>query len=181
MRNSDPLALSSNEEAVASDEPGMREFLAFELADERYALPLSTVREIMRLPPVTEVPRAPDDVLGIISVRGKITTLVDLRSRVRMAQSPVSSRTRVLLVDEGEEVMGLLVDRVLQVYRLTEGEVEMASVLGDRSSSYVMGIGRPHSRRLKDVEFVDEAIPEGEQGKELLILLDPIALLKRPA
>jgi purine-binding chemotaxis protein CheW len=122
---------------------GVREFLAFVVGAEIYALPLSSIREIMKLPPVTEVPRGPKHVLGIISVRGRVTTVIDLRRRLHMAQSPLSQRSRVLLVDNGEEIMGLLVDRVLQVYRLHEDEVEYATVMGGDTSDYVLGIGRP--------------------------------------
>jgi purine-binding chemotaxis protein CheW len=116
-------------------------------------------------------------VLGIISVRGQVTTLIDLRERLRVQAAPVSSRTRVLLVDQGDEIMGLLCDRVQQVHRLSEKEVEMASVLGSDAASYVMGIGRPGQLK---ADAHGEATPE-ETGDdaEILILLDPIALLKR--
>ena len=163
--------------AEAAEEAGVREFLAFVVATETYALPLSCIREIMRVPSVTAVPRAPREVLGIISVRGQVTTLIDLRERLRVQAAPVSSRTRVLLVDQGDEIMGLLCDRVQQVHRLSEKEVEMASVLGADAASYVMGIGRPGQRK---ADAHGEATPE-ETGDdaEILILLDPIALLKR--
>lgn len=158
----------------------MREFLGFSLGDELYALPLSSIREIVRLPPVTEVPRAPEDVLGIFSVRGRVTTLVDLRRRLRMPERPLDGRTRVLLVKRDKEELGLLVDRVLQVYRMHEEEMELASVLGSDTSSYVMGVGRPGSRRaLRPGGDAADALPGDEIGHgQILVLLDPIALLK---
>jgi purine-binding chemotaxis protein CheW len=162
--------------AEAAEEAGVREFLAFVVANETYALPLSCIREIMRVPSVTPVPRAPREVLGIISVRGQVTTLIDLRQRLRVQAAPVSSRTRVLLVDQGDEIMGLLCDRVQQVHRLSEKEVEMASVLGADAASYVMGIGRPGQRK---ADAHGESTAEEGGDAEILILLDPIALLKR--
>jgi purine-binding chemotaxis protein CheW len=128
------------------------------------------------VPSVTPVPRAPREVLGIVSVRGQVTTLIDLRQRLRVPAGPVSSRTRVLLVDQGDEIMGLLCDRVQQVHRLNEQEVELASVLGADTASYVMGIGRPGQRKGEPAEA-----GAGDDGNnaEILILLDPIALLKR--
>ena len=77
------------------DDSHTSEFLGFALADELYALPLSSIREIVRVPPVTELPRGPHDVLGIISVRGRVTTLIDLRRRLRMHESPIDGRSRV--------------------------------------------------------------------------------------
>jgi len=160
------IARSSDEEA------GTREFLAFEMGDERYALPLSAVREIVRPPPITEVPRAPREILGIVSVRGHVTTLVDLRCKLGMPPTAIGPRSRVLLADQGREVLGLLVDRVDQVVRLREDEVELSNVLGSDTSSYVMGVGRPGMR----IGGSDAA--EGEDA-DILILLDPIALLKQ--
>jgi len=161
------------------EETGVREFLAFVLASETYALPLSCVREIMRVPTVTAVPRAPVEVLGIISVRGQVTTLMDLRQKLQVEPAPIGSRTRILLVDQGDEILGLLCDRVLQVHRLSETEVEMASVLGSDASSYVMGIGRPGQRKLEAAREAKRRPAAGDE--EILILLDPIALLKRQA
>ena len=162
-----------------SEEPGIREFLAFVVATGTYALPLSCVREIMRVPSITEIPRAPAEVLGICSVRGQVTTLIDLRHKLKVEAAPISSRTRILLVDQGDEIMGLLCDRVLQVHRLSETEVEMASVLGADASSYLMGIGRPGQRKA-DAQRDSSGRPGSADG-EILILLDPIALLKRQA
>ncbi|MET0388996.1 MAG: chemotaxis protein CheW [Polyangiales bacterium] len=159
------------------EEPGMREFLAFDVASETFALPLSCVREIMRVPSVTPVPRAPSEVLGIVSVRGQVTTLIDLRQRLNVEVAPITTRTRVLLVDQGDEILGLLCDRVKQVHRLSETEVEIASVLGSDASSYVMGIGRPGQRKGEAQRDGKGAAASGEA--EVLILLDPIALLKR--
>ena len=65
-------------------EPSAREYLAFEVGAEHYALPLPCVREIVRVPAVTEVPRAPSHVLGVISVRGAVTTVFDLRIKLRL-------------------------------------------------------------------------------------------------
>jgi purine-binding chemotaxis protein CheW len=153
--------------------PVVRELLAFVIADETYALPLRSIREILKVPPITGVPRAPKDVLGIISVRGRITTVRDLRRLLRMPEAPVDKHTRVLLVEASdEEVIGLLVDRVLQVYRLDEDEVELAAVVGGDMSEHVMGVGRPR-RAVRGTE------EEPEEDEEILVLLDPGPLLRR--
>ena len=163
------------------EETGVREFLAFVLANETYALPLSCVREILRVPSITEVPRAPREVLGIVSVRGQVTTLIDLRLKLEVEAVPIGSRTRVLLVDQGDEILGLLCDRVLQVHRLNETEVELSSVLGADASSYVMGIGRPGQRSRATDNSREVRAKSAAGNEEILILLDPIALLKRQA
>ncbi|MBI2895265.1 MAG: purine-binding chemotaxis protein CheW [Deltaproteobacteria bacterium] len=119
------------------------EYLGFHLDQEEYALPLPTVREILKVPTITEVPRAPVDVLGIISVRGTVVTLVDLRRRVGLPERPFDRRTRVLVVDRAGEQMGLVVDSVSEVVRLTRAQIEEApAVVGAKHAELLAGVGR---------------------------------------
>lgn len=126
------------------------EYLAFRLAGDQYAAPVAIIREILKSPPLTEVPRAPHAVLGIISVRGQLVTVVDLRRRLRLEETAPTRRSRVLLAEsDARETIGLLVDEVLQVYRFAEDEIELAApALGGEVADFIAGIARP----------VDEAI-----------------------
>jgi purine-binding chemotaxis protein CheW len=144
------------------------EYLAFRLAGEPYAAPVSLIREILKPPPLTPVPRAPYGVMGIISVRGQIVTVVDLRRRLRLVAEPPTPRTRILLTDAGGgEVIGLWVDEVLQVYRLSEPEIERAIfALGGDVADHIAGIARP----------VAPQAAEGE-APPVIILLDLHAVL----
>lgn len=151
------------------------ELLSFELAGEAYALPLHRVREILRPPPITEVPRAPAAVLGVISVRGRVTTVVDLRRRLSLPEALHGNRTRILLADSGEETIGLLVDAVLKVHRLHEREIELASSVGGSLGGHVYGIGRP-GRRV-DRRDRHRRGPSAAEHEPILILLDLDALL----
>jgi purine-binding chemotaxis protein CheW len=125
------------------------EYLAFRLGTDTYAVPIGEVREILKLPPVTEVPRAPSDVLGVVSVRGLLVTVIDLKRRLRVAPADITKRGRILLVMGADnEVIGLYVDEVLQVYRLAEAEVEVAGNALGKLGDYVVGIGRPEGALL---------------------------------
>jgi purine-binding chemotaxis protein CheW len=119
-------------------------YLAFALAGETYAVEIAHVAEILKPPPITQVPRAPRTVLGVISVRGKLVTVVDLRRRFRVPEAPIDRRTRILLADVGRgEQIGLMVDEVHQVWRLAPEDIEPASVLGSDQPAHIAGIGRP--------------------------------------
>lgn len=121
----------------------LTEYLALRLGGEVYGMPLTHVREILLVPPVTPVPRAPYDILGIINVRGQLVTVIDLRRRLRVPTEEASKRSRVLLVPGPEgELLGLFVDEVMQVYRLGQSEIESAAVLGANVSEHVEGLGR---------------------------------------
>jgi purine-binding chemotaxis protein CheW len=154
----------------SSDPTALEEYIGFRAQDETFALPLTLVREILKPPPITEVPRARPDVLGIVSVRGQITTVIDLRRRLGFVPQTPTPHTRILLVEGAGEVLGLMVDEVTQVYRLSGQEVEIANaVLGGNLGSHVAGIGRPRIRGLRG-----ESV---QVSDEVLILLDLAALL----
>lgn len=162
-------------------ESAQREYLAVGLAGDVYALPLSSIREILMPQPVTEVPRAPDVVLGIFSVRGRVTTLIDLRRRLGLPQQAITGRSRVLLVDGGQETIGLLVDSVSQVHRLVTTQIEPASSIGGALSDHVVGIGRPgidQHHAAADAAGTLSGQGSTTASRELLILLDPESLLK---
>ena len=155
------------------DTDALREYLAFQLAEEFYALPLGAIREILKPPAITPVPRTAPHVLGIISVRGRVTTVLDLRRKLRVLEAPHGKHTRVLLVDKGDEIMGLLVDRVLQVYRLAADEIELSGVVAGDMSEFVHGIGRPRVNRTRETrgDVADDS--------DILILLEPTPLLRK--
>jgi purine-binding chemotaxis protein CheW len=125
---------------------GLREFLSFRLGADIHAVELARIREIVGSPPLTEVPRAPADVIGICSVRGLLVTVVDLRRRLRLQESPPTRLSRILLANtDSGEVIGLFVDEVRQVIRLASHEIEVtANVLGGDLADHVLGVGRPH-------------------------------------
>jgi chemotaxis signal transduction protein len=111
---------------------------------------LSRIKEILSPPPITLVPRAPGDVLGVCSVRGLLVTVVDLRVRLRLAEREKGRRPRILLaLAASGEPVGLWVDEVRQVVRLGEEDMELAaSGLGAEVSEFVLGVGR------KEGEFI---------------------------
>lgn len=128
-----------------ADELGKRaEYLAFTLGAEAYAIEIGNIVEILKPLPITEVPRAGSDVVGVMSVRGRLVTVLDLKRRFKLAPTfTMDRRSRILLVDAVDEEIGLLVDEVLQVYRLSESEIEPPDVLGSEQPPHVVGIGRP--------------------------------------
>lgn len=170
-------AVARREHAAVARASGenVRELLAFVVGVETYALALDAVREILKPPPVTPVPRSPRDILGVISVRGRITTVVDLRIRLGAEISEVDKHSRVLLVEDGDEILGLLVDRVLQVHRLADDEIEIASVVSGDLSEYVIGIGRPRASRSSR----ERGANADASHSDILILLGHTELLRR--
>ena len=123
----------------------VREFLTFALGADVFGVELARVKEILSPPPITPVPRAPSDVVGVCSVRGLLVTVVDLRVRLRLEKRPRTRRARILLaLGSSGEAVGLWVDEVRQVVRLSETDMELTSGgLGADVSDFVLGVGRP--------------------------------------
>lgn len=160
------LARPEKRAAARSSDSARTEYLAFTLAGDLYAVRIAMVAEILRPPPVTEVPRAPAEVLGVVSVRGRLVTVVDARRKLGLVDAPLDARTRILLVDVGgDEYVGLLVDEVLQVHRLGEDEIEPAAVLGGDQPPHILGIGRPDAAR-------------DDESKNIIVLVDVMSLIQ---
>jgi len=134
-----------------------REFVAFNLGDEEYGVAIEQVREIFKAPVLTEVPRAPAHVAGIVLVRGEVVAVHDPRRRLGLTGA-AGSAARVIVCDIGNERVGLLVDGVSEVLRLVPSEIEeRAQGIASIDADYIAGVGR--------------------QGQRLVVLLNVEALI----
>jgi len=100
------------------------EVLTFVISGEHYAVDIERIVEIVTPRPITRVPNADPSIVGIISLRGTIVTLFDVRSRLRHGAFATTADKRVVVVDLNGESIGFEVDRVLRVIKLGDGAVE---------------------------------------------------------
>jgi len=106
----------------------VQQLLCFELAGSPYAVPVERVREIVRMRPVTPVPRTPREVRGVISLRGEMIELIDLRLRLGLGEVEPSRQTRIIVIKtKDDEVVGVLVDAVREVLRISEDAIQPAT------------------------------------------------------
>lgn len=123
------------------------EWIGFCVAGETYALPIGDLREILKVPPITEVPRVPRFVLGVAPVRGMVVPILCMRRRLGFPPAPIGRSSRVLVCEVDGERYGLLVDAVSAVERLQEGQIERSPQLGGGAAAeFVAGIGRAGAR-----------------------------------
>jgi purine-binding chemotaxis protein CheW len=132
---------SASGEAGVVPKNNFQEYLVLTLGKEPYAIELSAVREIVNLPALTEVPRSAPDILGVCSVRGLLVTVVDLRRRLNLAAAAPERGARILLTQSpvGEDV-GLLVDEVKQVVKLSYSELEPVQEMMAEPSPHIRGV-----------------------------------------
>lgn len=132
---------------MANKTDGERQLVVFELAGEVYGVDIRGVREIIRMQDMTRVPDAPRFIQGIINLRGKVIPVIDLRMRFGLQATERTQDTRILVVDAGSYDMGITVDAVREVLRISESCVEAASVAVTAGrTTYLEGIAKLSDR-----------------------------------
>ena len=116
-------AASSRRSAPAPAEV-LRQLLCVRVDGTPYAVPVENVREIVRVRPITPIPRTASEVRGVISLRGEIIQVIDLRLRLGLAAAAPGRANRIVVVqvDDGR-VAGVLVDEVREVLRAPESGI----------------------------------------------------------
>lgn len=135
--------------AMAPVRDHQRQLLAFSLGSEEYALDIELIREIIKPREITEIPRVADHVLGILSLRGLVIPVYDLKQRLRLGRSEPHAGARIIVCQCRDLVVGLLVDAITQVVKISRDGVEPtpAHMTGvDRN--LLLGVGRCQGRFL---------------------------------
>jgi purine-binding chemotaxis protein CheW len=101
---------------TATSKTGQTILLAtFFVREAHCGLDATGIQEVIRLGPLTPVRHAPADVAGIVNLRGKIVTILDLGLRLGFAKAVPSADSRIFIIEDRNEFVGLLVDRVYEV------------------------------------------------------------------
>jgi purine-binding chemotaxis protein CheW len=152
----DPLALLLAGRAIARSDAGMQtadliendgedfqELLCFRVAEEKYGVNIMEIKEIIKPREVTEVPRVPSYVSGVLSLRGIIIPVFNMHKRLGHAVEENSGKERIIVMKKGEEFCGVMVDEVIQVVRISSATIEPPpAVLDGIDRDFVGGIGR---------------------------------------
>ena len=134
---------SDSDEHPVAETVDYQEFLCFRVSNEQYAINIMEIKEIIKPREITEVPRVPDFISGVLSLRGIIIPVFNMRKRLHLESGGVGGRERIVVVGKGEELFGIHVDEVLQVVRIQEGGIEQPpAVLEGIDRDFVQGIGR---------------------------------------
>ncbi len=131
-----------SEDDVTTDP--LTQWVTFMLAGEKYGINVMQVREVLRDIEIAPVPGAPSYVLGIINLRGNVVTVVDTRSRFGLLSEETSAESRIIIIENSNQTLGLLVDSIAEVADILKSQIEITPNVGnDDSSKYIQGV---HSR-----------------------------------
>ena len=141
-----------------------RQLVVFELATEHYGVDIGAVQSIIKMEPVTVVPRAPEFVEGVINLRGTVLPVLDLRLRFGLAAEETTKDTRIVVVEiDGTEV-GMVVNAVSEVLMVGDEEIEPPSpVVTTVDSAFITGIAKV-SNRLIILLDLTKVLSTEEQG-----------------
>jgi len=120
-----------------------KQMVLFELGSETYGLDIATVHEIIRMQPITKVPKAPVYVEGVINLRGKVIPVIDIGKRFGFEKTEASKNNRIVVVYLQDTTMGIVVDAVTEVIRIPNDAVEPVSdIVTTGNSDYLQGIAK---------------------------------------
>jgi purine-binding chemotaxis protein CheW len=121
--------------------------VGFRVGRETFGVPIGLVHEIVRVPDITNVPDSPGYVEGVINLRGKIVSVVDLRKRFGEKTITAHKKNRILVAEVEGKMVGLIVDAASEVIKIPESEVDLPpSVFEEGELNYVTGVGKLHGR-----------------------------------
>ncbi|MCQ6962375.1 chemotaxis protein CheW [Methanolobus chelungpuianus] len=126
------------------------QLVVFELGGEEFGVEIMNVQEIIRMPEMTQIPQSPDFVEGVINLRGRIIVVVNLSKRFNLQSRVADENSRIIVVEVGKTVVGMIVDSVNEVLRIPKSGVEPAPelVMSKVSKNYLKGVGKIDKRLL---------------------------------
>ncbi len=135
------------------------QIVGLRIGRETYGIPIALVREIVRVPDITAVPNTQEYVEGVINLRGKIVSVMDLRKRFGESIVENNKKNRIVVVEFESRTVGLIVNSASEVLKISSSEIAPpSSVFIDGEVDYVTGVAK--------------------LGERLIILLDLNKVLK---
>jgi purine-binding chemotaxis protein CheW len=146
-----------------------KQMVLFELGTETYGLDIATVHEIIRMQPITKVPKAPFYVEGVINLRGRVIPVIDIGKKFGFEKTEEAKNNRIVVIKIKDTTLGIIVDAVTEVIRVPVESIDPVSdIVTSGQSDYLMGIAKLPDKMViilaldkllsKDEELVDIAL-----------------------
>lgn len=120
-------------------------YLTFKLGDEEFALHVNKVLNILEMTKITQVPKAPDYMKGVINLRGMVLPVVDTRIKFNMSETVYTDKTCIVVLElmfaDEKVYVGALVDQVVAVLEIGDNEIQPPPSIGDKyKSQFISGM-----------------------------------------
>lgn len=135
-------------------------YLTFRVADESYAVGIAYVTEIVGVQNIVEVPDVPNFIRGVINLRGKVITVMDIRLRFKMPWRDYDDRTCIIVLEHEDVLTGLVVDRVSEVLEILAKNIDPPpSWQHEGKHAVVRGMGK-HDEKVSIILNVGQLLYE---------------------
>ncbi len=150
---------------MATDKSKEFQLVVFTLGDEEFGVDIAQVREIVRLVQITYLPKAPSFIEGVVNLRGQVLAVIDLSKRLNIASKPRSEQSRIIVVEVSDNTVGMIVDSVSEVLRLSSERVEEVPDIVETEvpEHYIRGVGKLTDRLLVLLDLDRVLSPEEVQ------------------
>ena len=151
----------AKKEEKKTDSVDERQLVSFKVQDEEFGIDIMQVQEIIRMTEITQVPKAPYFVKGVLNLRGGVLPIIDLRTRFDLEEIKHTESNRILVVNVKDKTMGIIVDSVSEVLRLPKDTIEPPPpIVSGIRAQFLEGVGKL------------------DDGKRLIILLNVDKIFK---
>lgn len=115
-------------------------YLLFYVEDQIYGVPLALVLDIIQIQGITYLPEMPPHVKGLVNLRGKVVPVIDVRVKFNLPERPYDERTCIVVLDIRDMHIGLIVDRVLEVFTVSDQRMATPPLTGDVFTRYLSSV-----------------------------------------
>ncbi|MCX6073445.1 MAG: chemotaxis protein CheW [Campylobacterales bacterium] len=135
-------ALVGNEQKVEE----VIQLVGFIVGDEEFSIPILSIQEIIKPISWTRVPQTPAYILGVFNLRGSVIPLIDLRARFGLELQKHTEETRFIVMKNGDDVAGFVIDRLTEAIRMPKRDVGPAPDTVAESDTMIDGVGKQADR-----------------------------------
>jgi purine-binding chemotaxis protein CheW len=155
----------SNQDASPAERLADRQYVIFRLGETLFGVDILQMLRIVRLAPITRVPRAPHFLEGVINHEGQVVPVVDLHKRLALPAADYGDKARILIVEVESQAIGMLADQAVGIARLPPAAIQPApEMVAQVNGVYLAGVAQHQGRlvvlldlrRVLSVEELDE-------------------------
>ena len=138
---------NNNEDKNINNNTNSNRYICFNLGVQEYGVPLLSIKEVLGLPEVTPIPQCPNYFLGIMNLRGKVISVMDLRTKIGI-KTQNNNETSVMILDLGDQLLGVVVDKVNAVITINMKDIaEAPKIEESKATDYIENVYR-HNEQL---------------------------------
>jgi len=137
---------TQQQDSVVEQLDDVVQLVGFVIGEEEYAVPILSIQEIIKPFAWTRVPQVPPYVLGVFNLRGSVIPLIDLRLKFGLTPKKHSEDTRFIVMREGDDVAGFVIDRLTMAIRIKKENIGPAPDTVNSDDTIIEGVGKQSDR-----------------------------------